>query len=483
MALKIYNTATRQKEDFVPLNPPQVMMYNCGPTVYDYFHVGNARNFVVVDTIRRYMEARGYEVKFVQNFTDIDDKIINRANENNEAWDALAKRFTEAYFKNADMLGVRRATIHPLATEHIEEMQDIIAALISKGLAYQLEGDVYFRVRALPTYGSLSGRRLDDMKEGARVEVDDNKEDPMDFALWKSAKPGEPFWESPWGNGRPGWHIECSAMSMKHLGKTIDIHSGGTDLVFPHHENECAQSIGVTGQPLARYWVHNGFLTINAEKMSKSLGNFFTIDEVLKHFPASAVRFFLLSAQYRHPLDYNDGALREAENATGRIREALVTSEKILKMAPHAAADAAAGEKFYADFTEVMDDDFNTQGAIGVVFETVTALNDARAALSRDINAPDKAARTAGLLETLRKMLDILGLLDLLTKSQGADDAAGDDAAMGKLLDLLVTVRADAKKAKQFAIADKIRDELAAMGIRLQDHPTGTIWIRDDSAK
>jgi len=476
MSLRVYNTATRQKEEFVPQAPPLVTMYNCGPTVYDYFHVGNARNFVVVDTIRRYLESVGYKVQFVQNFTDIDDKIIRRANENGESWDALAKRFIEAYYKNASALGVRKATVHPLATEHIAEMQNIISRLLDKGLAYECGGDVNFRVRSLSQYGSLSGRKLDDMREGARVEVDNAKEDPMDFALWKGVKPGEPSWDSPWGKGRPGWHIECSAMSMKHLGETIDIHSGGADLVFPHHENECAQSTGVTGKPLAKYWIHNGFLTINAEKMSKSLGNFFTIDDVLKLFPAAAVRFFLLSAQYRHPLDYNDGALKEADNSIGRIREALQTSSKILAKSCGGAADASVGASFAADFKEAMDDDFNTQRAIGVVFEIVTALNDARARLSRKMDDSAEAARVAGLLAELRRMLDILGLADLIDASGSAE---GDNGLTDALLDLLVAVRADAKKAKQFAIADKIRDDLAGLGVRLQDHPTGTIWLKD----
>lgn len=480
MALRVFNTATRQKEEFKPQSAPHVTMYNCGPTVYDFFHVGNARNFVVVDTIRRYLEYSGYDVKFVQNFTDIDDKIIKRANESGEAWDSLAKRFINAYFENAEALGIRRADIHPLATEHISAMIEIIEKLISKGLAYDRNGDVYYRVRALDCYGTLSGRNLDDMKEGARVEVDDTKEDPMDFALWKAAKPGEPFWVSPWGKGRPGWHIECSAMSMKHLGETVDIHSGGVDLVFPHHENECAQSTGVTGKPLAKYWVHNGFLTINEEKMSKSLGNFFTIDSVLAHFPAAAVRFFLLSAHYRHPLDYNDSALAEANVAISRIREAVVTAEKILQMAstePTAAMAATdSAEQFDISFREAMDDDFNTQRAIGVVFEAVTHLNDLRGRLARKTDDTELVNRTAGMVHQLRNMLDVLGMEELLFQGK---TATADSKLTDSLLDLLVETRSQAKKAKQFAIADMIRDELAKLEIRLQDHPTGTIWIRD----
>lgn len=478
MTLRIFNTATRQKEEFVPQNPQQVTMYNCGPTVYDFFHVGNARNFVVVDTIRRVLEYSGYNVKFVQNFTDIDDKIIKRANENGEAWDALATRFITAYYANADALGVRRADVHPLATEHIGQMLEIIKTLVDKGLAYERGGDVYFRVRSLPNYGCLSGRNLDDLKEGARVEVDDTKEDPLDFALWKTAKPGEPHWESPWGNGRPGWHIECSAMSMEHLGETVDIHSGGVDLVFPHHENECAQSCGVTGKPLAKYWVHNGFLTIDNSKMSKSLGNFFTIDAVLEHFSAAAVRFFLLSAHYRHPLDYNDGALAEANVAMSRIREAIVTSEKILQMAtaPAQTTQDETAAKFDEAFREAVQDDFNTQRAIGIIFEAVTVLNDLRSQLARKTDDAAIAAQTRALATQIRKMLNVLGMEEILFN---APDEGQATQLTDSLMALLIETRAQAKKAKQFQIADVIRDELAKLNIRLQDHPTGTIWIQD----
>ncbi len=471
MTLQIYNTATRQKEDFTPQSPPRVTMYNCGPTVYDFFHIGNARNFVVVDTVRRYLAFRGYEVKFVQNFTDIDDKIINRSRERGEEWDKLAERFTREYFRMADALGIRRADVHPKATEHIPHMLDLVRKLEERGLAYAQDGDVYFRVRQFDTYGALSGRNVDDLQEGARVEVADQKQDPLDFALWKSAKPGEPSWESPWGAGRPGWHLECSAMSMHHLGETIDIHSGGTDLVFPHHENERAQSTGATGKPFVRYWLHNGFVTRDSEKMSKSLGNFFTINEVLAKFPAASVRFCLLSAHYRHPIDYSDAALEEANSAVGRIREAVVTAEKIAGPGP---ADESAGKAFEDAFVGVMDDDINTQRAIGVVFEAVAELNEKRQAYAR---APkgEVAAEIRGLAARVRRLLDVLGLDDLTF-------AAGDGPDSGlteSLVDLLIRARALAKQSKQFAIADFIRDELSAMGIRLQDHPSGTIWLKD----
>ncbi len=490
MSLKIYNTATRSKEDFAPLHPPAVTMYNCGPTVYDYFHIGNARNFVVVDTVRRYLIFRGYDVRFAQNFTDIDDKIINRSAERGEAWDHLAQRFTDYYFQMAEALGVMRADIHPKATDHIPHMIALIQQLEAKGLAYARGGDVYYRVRAFDSYGKLSGRNVDDLLEGARVDVTaDQKEDPLDFALWKAAKPGEPSWESPWGPGRPGWHIECSAMSMHHLGETIDIHSGGIDLVFPHHENERAQSEGSTGHEFVRYWLHNGFVTRDAEKMSKSLGNFFTINEVLEKYPAASVRFALVSAHYRHPIDYSETALKEASAAIARIREAVQTVEKLLgsnSPAPGATEKQQADAALEA-FTTGMDDDFNTQRAIGVIFETVATLNEVRKGMSS--GAPEEAAaarRTcAALAAVIHTMLEPLGLDALIfnagneAASTDANATGGDTAQMGKLIDLLIEARAMAKSAKQFALADHIRDQLAAMNIRLQDHPTGTIWLRD----
>ncbi|MFH0793596.1 MAG: cysteine--tRNA ligase, partial [bacterium] len=307
--LQLYNTFTRKKEEFRPANPPQVLMYNCGPTVYDSFHIGNARNFVVVDVLRRYLQYKGYKVKFVQNLTDIDDKIIRRAQESNCSAEEIATKYTNFYFEKAAALGIRNADVHPKATDHVKPIIAMIRRLIEKEKAYERGGNVYFRVRSFDSYGRLSGRNLDDLKEGARVEVDERKDDPLDFALWKAAKPGEPSWESPWGKGRPGWHIECSVMSMTHLGETIDLHCGGQDLIFPHHENERAQSEAVTGKTFVRHWFHNGFLNVNAEKMSKSLGNFFTIEEVLQHYDALTVRFFLLGAHYRHPLDFSDSNL------------------------------------------------------------------------------------------------------------------------------------------------------------------------------
>ncbi len=475
MTIRIFNTANRAKEDFAPQNPDMVTMYNCGPTVYDYFHVGNARNFVVVDAIRRHLEHRGYKVKFVQNFTDIDDKIIKRANENNEPWDKLAARFTEAYFRNADALGVRRADVHPKATEHIPEQIALVEKLIANGLAYEKNGDVYYRVRAFDSYGALSGKNIDDLLEGARVDVGDVKEDPLDFALWKAAKPGEPFWESPWGLGRPGWHLECSAMSMHHLGETIDIHSGGADLVFPHHENERAQSCGCTGKPFVKYWMHNGFLTIDKQKMSKSLGNFFTIDQVLERFEAAVVRFYLLSAHYRHPLDYSEQALEEAKSGLGRIREAVVTAEKLLgpQQENAGAAESVNGEKIQPlrdQFDEAMDDDFNSQRAIGIIFEAVSALNEERQKFTK--GDAEAAARGGAYVALIHELLDRLGLDALMF------EATNDAGLTDGLVELLIETRKKAKEAKQYQLADFIRDELGNLGIRLQDHPGGTIWLK-----
>jgi cysteinyl-tRNA synthetase len=486
MAIQIYNTATRQKEAFQPLNPPQVLMYNCGPTVYDYFHIGNARNFVVVDAIRRYLEFAGFRVRFVQNFTDIDDKIIKRANETGEPWDKLAERFTQEYFKAADALGIQRATVHPRATEHIPQIIDLVQKLIDRGLAYVVGGNVYFRVRRFPSYGELSGKKVDELEEGARVEIEERKEDPLDFALWKAAKPGEPAWESPWGLGRPGWHIECSAMALTHLGETIDIHSGGCDLVFPHHENERAQSIGATGKPFVRYWLHNGFLTINKEKMSKSLGNFFTIKEVLAKYPPATVRFYLLSAHYRHPLDYSDAALEEAKSAVGRIREAVLSAEKLFELIDPAVAPPSEAEpsievaKFETAFCEAMDDDFNTPRAIAAIFDAVADLNAWRLKLAQDPRNPALAADVAGLINLLHRLLSVLGL-DSLIFSERKQEMGAEVRLAEELIELLVKVRKMAREHRQFAIADYIRDELGNLGIRLQDLPTATIWMKDEN--
>lgn len=487
MTLQIYNTASRRKELFEPLHPPAVTMYNCGPTVYDYFHVGNARNFVVVDTIRRYLEFSGYRVRFVQNFTDIDDKIIKRAQETGESWDKLAERFIGEYYKAADALGILRATVHPRATDHIPHMVALIEKLIERGLAYVADGSVYFKVRAFGSYGALAGKDIDELEQGARVEPEEHKLDPLDFALWKAAKPGEPSWESPWGPGRPGWHIECSAMALTHLGEVIDIHSGGCDLVFPHHENERAQSMGATGKPFVRYWLHNGFLTINREKMSKSLGNFFTINEVLAKYHPSIVRFYLLSAHYRHPLDYSDAALDEAKSAVNRIREAVVSAEKLFDLMDPAIAPPSEAEpsmevaRFESAFTDAMDDDFNTQRALAVIFEAVADLNAWRLKLAAEPRNPALAADVAGLTNLIHRLLGVLGLDDLIFGDRRTRTET-EAILVEQLVDLLVRVRKMARQQKQFQLADLIRDELSKLGIRLQDLPSGTIWVRDHGA-
>ncbi|MCX7625482.1 MAG: cysteine--tRNA ligase [Candidatus Sumerlaeaceae bacterium] len=484
MTIQIYNTATRQKEIFEPINPPVILMYNCGPTVYDYFHIGNARNFVVADTVRRYLEFVGYRVRFVQNFTDIDEKIIRRAHETGEPWDKLAERFIEEYFRAADALGIQRATVHPRATEHIPQMITLVERLIARGLAYVVQGNVYFRVRHFPAYGELSGKNIDELEEGARVEVEEHKEDPLDFALWKAAKPGEPSWPSPWGPGRPGWHIECSAMALTHLGETIDIHSGGCDLIFPHHENERAQSMGASGKPFVRYWLHNGFLTIDKEKMSKSLGNFFTINEVLAKYPPSVVRFYLLSAHYRHPLDYSDAALEESRSAVGRIREAVISAEKLFELMDPAIAPPSEAEpstevaRFETAFCDAMSDDFNTPRAIAAIFEAVADLNAWRLKLVQDPRNPALAADVAGLINLIHRLLAVLGLDDLIFGDSKQEHVEERQLAH-ELIDILIRTRQKARELKQFTLADFIREELSKLNIRLQDLPTGTIWIKD----
>jgi cysteinyl-tRNA synthetase len=472
MPIQIYNTLTRKKEPFEPIAPGQVTIYNCGPTVYDHFHIGNARNFVVMDMVRRYFEVRGYKVRYVQNLTDIDDKIINKAREGGITADAVTARFIPLYFEDAAKLRIRPATVHPRATEHIDDIIALIARLVDKDLAYASNGSVYFRVRGFEGYGKLSGRRLEDLLEGARVEANDEKQAPGDFVLWKAAKPGEPEWPSPWGPGRPGWHIECSCMAMKHLGETIDIHSGGSDLIFPHHENEIAQSEGATGKPFCRVWMHNGFLNIDSRKMSKSLGNFLKIDQILQRAPVEAVRHFLLSAHYRSPLDLTETALDESASAVGRINDTIATTEKLLAMecAAGPAGETDAVRELRARFEEAMDDDFNTPRAMAVMFDAVTAIHEARKAKSQEMN--DLRA----LLAFAIQLRDFFSLEPAPCESEGA----GASSLTGPLVELLIETRQMARQAKAFAIADRIRDRLSELGIALEDHPQGTIWKQTD---
>lgn len=511
--LMIYNTQTRTKETFEPLTPGKVGMYNCGPTVYDYFHVGNARNFVCADVIRRYLAWRGYEVTFVQNITDIEDKIIKRANEEGCEASEISEKYTKIFFESAAKLGVRQADHHPLATKYVGKMIGMVKKLEKTGYAYASEGDVYFHVPAFKEYGKLSGRKIEDLQSGARVEVSSKKKNPVDFVLWKAAKEGEPSWPSPWGKGRPGWHIECSVMSADILGETFDIHMGGNDLVFPHHENEIAQSEATTGKPFVRYWIHNGFLNINGEKMSKSLGNFFTIDDVLAKFEAPVVRYFLLSGHYRAPLDFSDVALSEAAVSLNRIREARVTARRITDGATPPEATPDAVRSILEAFQAAMDDDFNTPRAMATIFDCATQINqlgNRAMELEKDggkLDA-DSIALASALAATLDELAEeLLGieleaphadiqnlrddvsriheeickevagsgsLIDETIAAQKAQDA--ESLRTEDLLEMLIALRTAARKEKNWALSDRIRDEINDLGLELLDRPTGTEW-------
>jgi len=466
MALSVYNDLTRTKEKFVPLEEGKVRFYVCGPTVYNFFHIGNARPFVLFDVFRRYLESLGYEVTFVQNFTDIDDKMIRRANEEGTTVSELAERFIAEYYRDADALGIHRATVNPRATQEMPAIIDVIKRLIEKGHAYEIDGDVYFSVESFKDYGRLSKQSVDELMSGARVEVDERKREPLDFALWKGAKPGEPFWESPWGKGRPGWHIECSAMSNKYLGSTIDIHGGGSDLIFPHHENEIAQSECANDAHFVRYWLHNAYLLIDKEKMSKSLGNFLTVRDVRQRVSPLVLRFFLMSVHYRSPLNFSAEGLEHAKGAVERLNNCCTDLIFALE-------NRSAGEKDEAlrsalkeneeGFTASMDDDFNTAGAFGFIFENVRAVN---------VHLSEHEAVDREGLETAKaffdKTNDILGYL-MKEEKEGGEDAEIDE---------LVAERSAARKAKNFKRSDEIRDTLAAKGIIIEDTPQGPRWKR-----
>ena len=456
--MRIYNHLTHEKEEFVPLVPGKVMIYTCGPTVYDYFHIGNARPFILFDQLRRYFEYAGYEVKYVQNFTDIDDKMINRANAEGITVAQLADRFIAEYFKDADALHIRRADVHPRATEQIGQIIALIKRLIDNGYAYPVEnGEVYFDTQAFPGYGKLSSQNLADLEAGARIAPGEIKRHPMDFALWKAEKPGEPSWKSPWGMGRPGWHIECSAMCMRYLGETIDIHCGGQDLLFPHHENEVAQSEGATGKPLARYWMHNGFININNEKMSKSKGNFFTIRDIAKECDLEAVRLFMLSSHYRNPINFSKELIEQSTAALNRLYTAR---DNLVHMQSNLPAGEAGEEiqKIVADakkrFVDAMEDDFNTADAVGAIFELVRAIN---VAVTENSTAGDAKAALDGLNE-------LCGVMGLVTRP-----AEIDDPEALKLLE----ERAAARQARDYAKSDEIRDKLASMGYVVEDTKQG----------
>jgi len=465
--MKLYNTMTMKKEDFVPLEPNKVKMYACGPTVYNLFHVGNARPLIMFDVLRRYFEYRGFDVTYVQNFTDIDDKIINRANEEGISCQELTEKYINEYWTDARGLGVHDATFHPKATENINEIITIIETLIDKGFAYQSGNDVYYRTAAFPEYGKLSHQPLEDLQMGARVDVTEVKENPVDFALWKGAKPDEPYWDSPWGKGRPGWHIECSAMVNRYLGKTIDIHCGGQDLVFPHHENEIAQSEGANGCEFVRYWVHNGFISINKEKMSKSKGNFFTVREAAEEFGYENIRMFMLMSHYRSPLNYSGDILIQAKTALERIKTAKSSLEFISANGSDVLTDKESAfieslPNYRVKFVEAMDDDFNTADAISVIFELVRECNT----IAADQGASKEFANIT--LELLNELVDVLGLIY----------GKSNDSELDSEIEELIDKRQNARKEKNWAEADAIRDRLSEMGIVLEDTPQGVKYKR-----
>jgi cysteinyl-tRNA synthetase len=484
--LRIFNTMTSTKEEFKPITPGKVGMYVCGVTVYDNCHIGHARANVAFDIVYRYLRHVGYDVTYVRNYTDIDDKIINRANKDGVPFNVISERFIKAFDEDMARLNLAIPTHQPKATEYVDEIITLVEKLVASGAAYPADGDVYFAVEKYSDYLKLSKRNLEDMQAGARVDVDERKRHPMDFALWKAAKPGEPFWVSPWGEGRPGWHIECSAMSMNLLGETFDIHGGGKDLVFPHHENEIAQSEAASGKPFVRYWMHNGFVNINSEKMSKSLGNFFTIRDILNTYDSEVLRFFLLSAHYRSPIDFSDQNLSDAETGLERIYSALAAMDEFQAKPAVAAAPPATDAvaelsaklaALHIRFCEAMDDDFNTALAIAHIFDLVRALNRTVA----EISTPDQALiRLFGKVkEEISRISAVLGVLNsspaeflARIKSRKSTDL---DISVAEI-DALVTERATARKARDFKRSDEIRDQLLAQGIELLDTASGTEW-------
>ncbi len=458
--MKIFNTLTREKQELVPIEENTLRIYACGPTVYNYIHIGNARPLCVFDVLRRYLEWRGYNVKFVQNFTDIDDKLIKKANEEGITVQQVAERYIEEFWTDSKGLNVREATVHPKATENIDAIQSIILALIEKGFAYESKGDVYFRAKKFDEYGKLSHQPLDDLEAGARIDVTEIKEDPMDFCLWKSAKPGEPYWDSPWGQGRPGWHIECSAMAGRFLGKTIDIHCGGQDLIFPHHENEIAQSECANGCDFAHYWMHNGYINVDNRKMSKSLGNFFTVREVAKVYGYEPIRYLMISSHYRSPINYSTDILDQGKNALERLYTCRDNLDFALKNAADEGTVPEFLEKYKAQFIEAMDDDLNTADAIGVLFSMV-----------REINTMVAAGAGKAACEAAIKLFDELtNVLGLVYNRKSAD--------LDSEIEALIEERTAARKARDFAKADAIRDQLKEMGIVLEDTPQGVKWTR-----
>lgn len=464
--MKLYNTLTRKKEEFKPIEEGKVKMYVCGPTVYNFFHIGNARPFIIFDTFRRYLEYRGYEVTYVQNFTDVDDKIINRANEEGITPFEVADKYIEEYFKDADGLGIKRASIHPRVTENIQEIIDFIQDLISKNHAYESKGDVYFDTKSFDQYGKLSKQNLEELDLGARIEVSEIKKNPMDFALWKAKKEGEIGWTSPWGEGRPGWHIECSVMSSRYLGETIDIHAGGQDLIFPHHENEIAQSECKSGKIFANYWIHNGYININNEKMSKSKGNFFMVRDIAKEVDLEIVRFFMLSAHYRNPVNFSHEMLMQAKAGMERLyntREKLeftINSATLENMSTEESNMIEDLNSFRSRFVESMEDDINTADAVASIFELAKFIN----------TKVDENSSKEWMQKNLEMFTELTGVLNIIQRRE--DDSLAED------VERLIEERVQAKKDKNFQRADEIREELKAMGIELEDTRQGTKWKR-----
>jgi len=463
--MKVYNTLTRKKEEFIPIEEGKVRMYVCGPTVYNLFHIGNARTFIIFDTIRRYLEYRGYEVNFVQNFTDIDDKMIKKAQDTDTTVKELGDRYIMEYYHDADNLKIKRATVNPRATEYISEMIAFIEELIEKKYAYEVDGDVYYSTKSFAEYGKLSGQNLEDLQSGSRVEVDERKRDPMDFALWKKAKPFEPSWKSPWGNGRPGWHIECSCMALNLLGETIDIHAGGTDLVFPHHENEIAQSEGRSGKTFAKYWLHGAFINIDNKKMSKSLNNFFTAREILEKYDQEVVRLFMISGHYRSQINFTIEVLEAAKSSLERMYNALNKLNGYLKTGKEGMDQDEQRIKdellqYKERFIEKMDDDFNTADAISVIFELI-----------RDVNIKINEQTSKELVKfTIDLLVDLGSPLGIMQHPLGG--------SLDEEVEKLIEQRNEARKNRDFSLADKIRDDLAADGIILEDTPNGVRWSR-----
>ncbi|HEX9972942.1 MAG TPA: cysteine--tRNA ligase [bacterium] len=471
--MKIFNTLTKQKEELIPLEPGKIRIYLCGPTVYDYFHVGNARPFILFDIFRRYLKYRGFEVSYVTNLTDIDDKIIKKANEDKVSTKVVAENYTKAFFEDTKRLGILEADAYPKATENIPGIITLIEKLMQNGLAYQINGDVFYGISKFKGYGKLSGKNIDELESGARVEIDTRKNDPLDFALWKAAKPGEPFWESPWGKGRPGWHIECSVMSMKHLGESFDIHAGGVDLVFPHHENEIAQSEGATGKPFVKYWMHNGFLNIEGEKMSKSLGNFFTVREILEKYHPAVIRMFFLLKHYRSPINFSEDRILEAQNALERIVTTLANinlslEEQELDSSKAIPSLVESIDDLKQEFIDEMDDDFNSAGAIAKVFDLI---KEANLILARNKLEPAEAGSLLKIKQTIEEFDSFLGILFY-------KEAVKTSIKEETLIKVLIDVRTRLRAEKQWALADFIRDELDKIGIELKDRPDKTTWVK-----